>query len=103
VSAESVDERDRVLVGGVEVSPGEPLAVTPGDTVVVALRPSDAVSLKVEGTLLRTSVAAGRRVLTESRDRFAPVANTLRPSRKRRSAAVHRVQDTTPEESNEVS
>jgi hypothetical protein len=41
--------------------------------------------------------------LTESRDRFAPVANTLRPSRKRRSAAVHRVQDTTPEESNEVS
>jgi hypothetical protein len=66
VSAESVDDRDRVLVGGVEVSPGEPLAVTPGDTVVVALRPSDAVSLKVEGTLLRTSVAAGRRVLTES-------------------------------------
>ena len=81
VDPESIDPRDRLCVGGVGVDPGVPVEVSAGDSVSVTLSPSDAARPMLDDMLLRTSAAAGRRMLTESRDRLAPTVQKIRALR----------------------
>jgi hypothetical protein len=47
----------------------------------VTLSPSDAATPTLDDMLLRTSAAAARRMLTESRDRLAPTVHKIRALR----------------------
>ena len=77
VSPHSIDPRDVVAVNGIHVHPGASFDVTPGDPIEIRLNALDSTAWLRTTQRIPALLAGGRRILTESRDRFGP----LRPSR----------------------
>lgn len=71
-------EQEQLLVNGLPQRFGEPLAVTPGSTVTVELRAADAVDVDHVPAPRRQPLALPRRVLSEGRDRLAPLLSRAR-------------------------
>ena len=75
---EAGDLRSQLLVNGLPQQLGQPLAVAPGSTVTIELRPTDAVDPTHVPPPRRQPLALPRRVLSESRDRLAPLLGRTR-------------------------
>jgi hypothetical protein len=71
-------DQQTLSVGGIEVNPGEPMTVAPGNSLEVTLSPLDAIDPATVPAPRRRPLAVARRLASEGRDRLRPLASRAR-------------------------